>query len=178
MAEPDAPRRVVTGQDEDGRSRIDSDALMTTSAVRPDGSVVTDLWKVAALPTASSAADLVAGEVVGPPPGGLVVKTLLVAPNTGMDAREYDAALARAYGMGEAPLAASGVPGMHRTRTVDVVTVISGEVVLVLETEETTLRPGDSVVQRGTSHAWHNRTTEPCFVVAVMMAADVDSKPA
>lgn len=47
---------------------------------------------------------------------------------------------------------------MHRTRTLDYVVVIQGEVVLVLEDSEVTLRQSDVVVQRGTNHAWENRT--------------------
>jgi len=50
---------------------------------------------------------------------------------------------------------------MHRTSTVDYVVVISGEVVLVLDDSEVTLRQGDVVVQRGTDHAWENRSTVP-----------------
>jgi mannose-6-phosphate isomerase-like protein (cupin superfamily) len=50
---------------------------------------------------------------------------------------------------------------MHRTRTVDYVVVISGEIVLVLDDSEITLRQGDVVVQRGTDHAWENRSSQP-----------------
>jgi mannose-6-phosphate isomerase-like protein (cupin superfamily) len=50
---------------------------------------------------------------------------------------------------------------MHRTRTVDYVVVISGEIVLVLDDSEVTLRQGDVVVQRGTDHAWENRSSQP-----------------
>ncbi|HTC43865.1 MAG TPA: cupin domain-containing protein [Steroidobacteraceae bacterium] len=50
---------------------------------------------------------------------------------------------------------------MHRTRTVDYVVVISGEIVLVLDDSEVTLRAGEVVVQRGTDHAWENRSSEP-----------------
>jgi quercetin dioxygenase-like cupin family protein len=47
---------------------------------------------------------------------------------------------------------------MHRTRTLDYAIVIEGEVVLVLEDSEVLLKKSDVVVQRGTSHAWENRT--------------------
>jgi mannose-6-phosphate isomerase-like protein (cupin superfamily) len=50
---------------------------------------------------------------------------------------------------------------MHRTRTLDYVVVISGEIVLVLDDSEVTLRAGDVVVQRGTDHAWENRAAQP-----------------
>ncbi len=47
---------------------------------------------------------------------------------------------------------------MHRTRTLDYVVVIEGELVLILEDSEVTIAPGEVVVQRGTDHAWENRT--------------------
>ena len=50
---------------------------------------------------------------------------------------------------------------MHRTRTLDYVVVISGEIVLVLDDSEVTLRQGEVVVQRGTDHAWENRSSQP-----------------
>jgi mannose-6-phosphate isomerase-like protein (cupin superfamily) len=47
---------------------------------------------------------------------------------------------------------------MHRTRTLDYVVVIEGELVLILDDSEVVLAPGDVVVQRGTDHAWENRS--------------------
>jgi uncharacterized cupin superfamily protein len=47
---------------------------------------------------------------------------------------------------------------MHRTRTLDYAVVIEGEIVLVLEDSEVTLKKSDVVVQRGTNHAWENRS--------------------
>jgi hypothetical protein len=46
---------------------------------------------------------------------------------------------------------------MHRTKTLDYAVVIEGEVVLILEDSEVTLKKSDVVVQRGTNHAWENR---------------------
>ena len=47
---------------------------------------------------------------------------------------------------------------MHRTRTLDYVVVIEGELVLILDDSEVILKPGDVAVQRGTDHAWENRS--------------------
>jgi uncharacterized cupin superfamily protein len=49
---------------------------------------------------------------------------------------------------------------MHRTKTLDYVVVIEGEVVLVLGDSEVTLKKSDVVVQRGTDHAWENRSNQ------------------
>jgi uncharacterized cupin superfamily protein len=41
---------------------------------------------------------------------------------------------------------------------------MEGEITLVLDTEEVHLQAGDTVIQRGTNHAWSNRSTQPCVV--------------
>ena len=56
---------------------------------------------------------------------------------------------------------------MHQTDTIDIVTVISGEVWAVVETGETLMKPGDTLVQRGTKHAWRNRSDSPCVIASV-----------
>jgi mannose-6-phosphate isomerase-like protein (cupin superfamily) len=62
---------------------------------------------------------------------------------------------------------------MHRTPSVDVVVIISGEVDFILDGgEEVYLLPGDSVVQRGTMHAWRNTGPGPCRVVAFCVGAE------
>jgi mannose-6-phosphate isomerase-like protein (cupin superfamily) len=63
-------------------------------------------------------------------------------------------------------------PGMHRTDTIDFEYVISGEVWLELDDGvEVHLRPGDTVVQNGTRHAWRNKGTEPCRMVVILVGA-------
>ena len=47
---------------------------------------------------------------------------------------------------------------MHRTQTLDYVVVIEGELVLLLSDSEVILKHGSVVVQRGTDHAWENRS--------------------
>jgi len=64
-------------------------------------------------------------------------------------------------------------PGMHKTRSVDYLVIISGEVWLILDEEEVLLKAGDMCVQRGTLHAWSNRSSEPCLLAAVL----VDAQP-
>jgi quercetin dioxygenase-like cupin family protein len=63
-------------------------------------------------------------------------------------------------------------PGMHTTDTIDFEYVISGELWLELDDgEEVHLRAGDTVVQNGTRHAWHNRGAEPCRCVVISIGA-------
>ena len=60
-------------------------------------------------------------------------------------------------------------PLMHRTESVDYGVVIDGEMTLVLDQGEVLLRPGSVVVQRGTNHAWANRSTRPCRMLFVLI---------
>ena len=55
-------------------------------------------------------------------------------------------------------------PYMQRASTLDFCLVLDGEITLVLDTEEVDLTAGDTVVQRGTNHAWSNRSDRPCVI--------------
>ena len=59
---------------------------------------------------------------------------------------------------------------MHRTDTVDYGLVLSGELYAVFENGETLLRPGDVIVQRGTNHAWQNRSDAPTRIAFINMS--------
>jgi mannose-6-phosphate isomerase-like protein (cupin superfamily) len=48
--------------------------------------------------------------------------------------------------------------------------VLEGEISLELDTGEVLLEPGDCVVQRGTRHAWRNRSGGPVKMMAVMVS--------
>ena len=65
-------------------------------------------------------------------------------------------------------------PLMHRTETVDYGIVIEGEITLVLDDSEVLLRPGSVVVQRGTNHAWANRSGRPCRMLFVLVDGTYD----
>ncbi len=63
-------------------------------------------------------------------------------------------------------------PGMHTTDTVDFDVVVSGEVVLELDDgAEVLLKPGDCVIQNGTRHAWHNRSSANCLIAVTLLGA-------
>ena len=55
-------------------------------------------------------------------------------------------------------------PYMQKMRTLDFCLVLEGEIMLVLDTQEVHLQAGDTVVQRGTNHAWSNRSDKPCTI--------------
>lgn len=64
-------------------------------------------------------------------------------------------------------------PGMHTTDTVDFDVVVSGEVVLELDDgAEVLLKAGDCVIQNGTRHAWHNRSSQNCVICVALIGAE------
>jgi hypothetical protein len=168
-------RRVVTGFDGRGKSAIVADSESAARLERPGGATITEIWRADSLPARmDEAGPLAAVEVLSHPPQGLAVRVCTFPPDSAMDAQtsgSYAESIAQSYGPQDAPAEEDAIPGMHATETVDVVTVISGELHVVTETGETVLRSGDSVVQRGTPHAWSNRTDKTTTVVAIMMAA-------
>jgi quercetin dioxygenase-like cupin family protein len=66
-----------------------------------------------------------------------------------------------------------GAAPMHRTLSLDYAAVISGEIVLRLDSgEEKTVRAGEFIVQRGVNHEWINRGKEVCRIMFVMVGAE------
>ena len=63
-------------------------------------------------------------------------------------------------------------PRMHRTKTVDYIILLEGEVTMLLDEGEIDLKPFDVVIQRGTNHAWINRGSKPALAAVVMIDAE------
>ena len=62
-------------------------------------------------------------------------------------------------------------PRNHRTESIDYAVVVSGAITMDLDGKEVDLMQGDVLVQRGTVHNWINRSTEPCVIAFVLIAA-------
>ena len=61
---------------------------------------------------------------------------------------------------------------MHETQTTDYAIVLDGEIWAVMEEGETLLKSGDVLVQRGTNHAWSNRTNTTAAVAFILIGAN------
>ena len=172
---PKRHRRVVTGHDAQGRSvvLIDGESPHGFFLEKAGGLQLTEHWETRSSPADNSGSrdaaeherriEPVSGgsvfRLIEYPPDSVRLKTL--APETffhGMGAKAADAATRKH-------------PGMHKTDTIDYCVVLSGEIWAVLDRGEVLLRAGDVLVQRGTNHAWSNRTEEPCVIAFVLIAA-------
>ncbi|MBF6149485.1 cupin domain-containing protein [Nocardia nova] len=164
-------RVVVTGLDADGRSAVLSDSASGTRAPTPVATL-NDVWQADGLPTRVLADSTLNGAFdLAPPAAGVKVTVCALPPDDEWKgSAEYEAALA-AVGAGSSARGNAEVDGFHETDTVDVITMVSGEIVAVLETAEVVLRQGDTFIQRGTKHAWSNRSDGPAIFVMTMIPA-------
>ena len=113
-----------------------------------------------------------------PPAGGAQIVRFDLAPQSASasvspaEMEKNVAAMFEALGASDARVDTSRNVGMHKTRTVDYVILLSGEVDLILDDGEVHLKPFDIVVQRGTNHAWVNRGTETAQLVGILLDAE------
>jgi quercetin dioxygenase-like cupin family protein len=167
-------RRVVTGHDSKGRAIVISDGLapaVRTNPLRP-GHVSVDLWKTSASPVilAADEPDPTLGpKQIHPPSHGTIVRISEIAPETeAIRNLPPDQARQVFKSMGNEEASTFGRGGrhpfMHRTESIDYAVVLAGEIVLLLDDEDVHLKAGDVVIQRGTNHAWSNRSASPAVV--------------
>jgi hypothetical protein len=168
-----AVRRIVTVDGDDGKSVAIQDgpvADVRTDPARP-GYVAARIWVTDRTPARIKGVrdTLDAPHTLEPPKGGSVCRLVTFPPDDGFSgkvgAREVQAFF---HAMGS-PAASTYSPGaphpyMQKTQTLDFCLVLDGEITLVLDVDEVALKAGDTVVQRGTNHAWSNRSGQPCTV--------------
>jgi len=61
---------------------------------------------------------------------------------------------------------------MHRTETIDYVIVMEGEIEMDMDDSSVKLKAGDTLIQRGTNHAWANRSNKRARVAFVLVDAE------
>lgn len=168
-------RRIVTGHNARGRSMIASDGPsphVLTLPGRPDFAL-TDLWVSGGAPASNAgSADAAKRRItLEPPTNGTIFRVVEFPSDAAAGAFDRQAAF-RAMGAGHAmDPDASRHPGMHKTDTVDYAIVLSGEIWALMDEGETLMRAGDTLVQRGTNHAWSNRSDQPCLVAFILVSA-------
>ena len=178
---PTAFKRVVTGHDPDGMAVILADAAPTRvhKVGGPDGATFFEVWSTRETPAPierRSLEPMETGLVLAPPTHGTRLRVIDFPPETEAVRRQMEAQASAAFHeMGGAEAARSGAgaphPLMHRTQTVDYGIVLEGELTLVLDRGETTVRAGDIIIQQGTNHAWANRSGQRCRVAFVLIDA-------
>lgn len=146
-------RRVVTGHDAQGRSVVLSDGDARVHSLGRPGMSLGDIWATSVYPP-----------VVTPDEPDPIRETLdFTIKQRGTRIRILEST----------PGGEDAEPWMHRTETIDYAYVLEGEMCLLLDDGvEVVLTEGDVVVQRGTNHAWVNRSGKRCRMLFVMMGAE------
>lgn len=158
----DNVRRVVTVIDEKGVSRIESDgAPLVSRRLENAGANIDEVWRFENVPGDIAATGDPEAFSFLSPENGFLVRRVEVPPDS---TRFHDEA--------GAPRVPEPHEGMHQTATIDILQILEGELWCLLDSgEETCLRAGDVIVQRGTVHAWRNRTESPTRYLAIMVTA-------
>lgn len=187
MTEGPRVRRVVTGHDDEGRAVILIDDIAPnsfTSAVIPGfGAAVP--W-LSAHP-ADHIGDLDPVGPGSPTPtfpgiGETVFRIAEFPPDAAYPSDAKDRIFDEIDGKAEAEAGAKHSNGrhfwFHRTDSLDYAIVLEGEITLLVDEGEATLRAGDVAIQRATSHAWSNRTDTVARVAFVLIGTEPRSAEA
>jgi len=175
--------RVVTGHDAQGRSIISSDGPLPTvvEVAAIPGTLFHEVWSTSATPArVDNGPDPSLGALVlSPPARGTRMRFVDIPPDTEEFLASANSKMHEAFSqIGEASASTvqtdSPHPLMHRTESVDYGIVIDGEMTLVLDRGEVALKPGSVVVQRGTNHAWANRSGKPCRMLFILVDGEYD----
>ena len=140
-------RRVVTANDNEGKSEVWIDDFAQNVKVSRSGVTGTVVWTTDTVPPdLSGAEDLGDKEVERPPVRrGTIFRIIEFQPGNTTD--------------------------MHVTQTIDYAIVLKGEIDMRLEKGAVHLVAGDVIVQRGTLHDWVNTGDEVCVIAFILIDA-------
>ena len=167
-------RRILTGVNAAGQSYIAEDGpspAILTMDERP-GYQNANLWRTFGPDASVDAPDTVTQHSgVLPPSKGTVIRVIDIppeSPDPEARRRTAEAVFKNMFNDANHNPDHARHPGMHTTDTIDYAILLQGELVAVMDEDETLMKAGDVLVQRGTSHAWANRSNEMariCFVL-------------
>jgi mannose-6-phosphate isomerase-like protein (cupin superfamily) len=171
-------RRVVTGHSADRKAVVTHDGPAPNVKYRQaSGIYSTLLWMTDESPADNARQDDAADREWGtaPPPSGTIFRIVDFPPPAEIPKSVSSEAVLKEMGITEHPPAhaAARSPFMHRTKSIDYVIVLDGEIDMLLDDSEVHLGAGDVLIQRGTNHAWVNRGTRRCRIAFVL----IDAKP-
>lgn len=168
-------RCLVTGHDAEGLSTVLSDQEIRDGFSRPNrpGVTLRDIWKTYETPASMDRMGLCEEPFqLLPPRSGTAFRVIEFLPEDRARIKELDGVAAfKEMGADSAVDVNARHPFMHKTKTVDYAIVLKGEIYMLLDKEDHLLHAGDVVIQRGTNHAWSNRSAQPCLMAFVLIDA-------
>ncbi|MFN0159930.1 MAG: cupin domain-containing protein [Burkholderiales bacterium] len=168
-------RRLVSADDDQGRSSHIEDApakAVRTVDGRP-GYRSVNIWRTEKSPLTIGAPDSIEShQGILPPKGGGTILRIIdfppEHPDPAVRRQQISATFGSMFHDAKHDKSEGAHPGMHRTETVDYAIVLEGEIYSVMDKDEKLMKAGDVLIQRGTNHAWANRsgkTARICFVL-------------
>ena len=169
---PRSFRRVVTGHNSEGKSIIWKDSAAPTIVEPLPQFALHEMWETKSPADNSLEEDTAIRENKIEPhdPAGTIFRIVEFPPDEVWQDLDIGESF-RAMGSGEAHDGNADNAMMHETQTTDYAIVIDGEIWAVMEEGETKLKAGNVLVQRGTNHAWSNRTDSVATVAFVLVGA-------
>lgn len=172
-------RRIVTGHDDNGRAVILSDGpaphAFESDAIPGFGATVPWITPAGAIDhvTDDDPAALSADIPSFPSPGQTILRIADFPPDAVYPEGSESVIFAEIDGRDAAQAGSEHSGGkhfwFHRTDSLDYAVVLTGEITLLVDEGEVTVRAGDVIVQRATSHAWSNRTDQSARVLFVLI---------
>ncbi len=177
-------RRIVTGHDENGKAIVIADGPtpgVKTTPNRP-GVVFHNIWTTNSTPSRfDGPTETTSVDLPLPPPSDGTVFRVIDFP-TENEVEQVDEETAKKafaeYGAdgalqhGESGQQKKRHAFMHRTDTVDYAICLSGEITMYMDDSEVVMHTGDVMIQRGTNHAWVNKSNEYCTMAFVLIDAE------
>ena len=171
-------RRIVTGHNTNGKSIIKIDGPPARSIGEEIGGLY-EIWNETgiAVDTLSDVDNADSDILLSPPKGGSKFRYFKIMPTPqGVSVEILNQMAEEAFsriGAAHHRIDIARHPAMHKTKTIDYIILLEGDVTLVLDEDEVRLKPFDVVVQRGTNHAWINNGKEPATLIAVLIDRDL-----
>jgi quercetin dioxygenase-like cupin family protein len=164
-------RRIVAIDREAGKSSLVGDTASPDIRLDParPGFALQRMWVVDSFPAKLVYESLHLPHVLVPPEKGSVLNVFTFPPDSAWKGKVGAAEVAAYFKSVGAPGASTYTPEarhpyMQKTKTLDLCIVLEGEIVLVLDTQEVTVKAGEFVINRGVNHAWSNRSGKPAVV--------------
>ena len=171
-------RRLVAGNEAQGRSGVLYDSAVPNYFPRATGTCFYELWTLDQIPT-GIAGNVDAGAagrpfMHSPPAAGAHWRiTYSPAKRRTVASKEEQAKLdAENATGGTQRLDGARHEGMHRTPSIDYAVCLEGERHLVLEDSDVVIRAGDVVIQLGNWHSWDNRSGVPVLMSYIMIGGE------
>ena len=167
-------RRIVTGHNADGKSIIMIDGPPARSIGEEVGGLF-EIWNTDGnqINTLDKIDRADTDVLLSPPKGGTKFRYFVINPTPeGIPKEKLEELAAAAFakiGASQDRVDTTRHPAMHKTKTIDYIILLKGDVTLLLDDDEVQLKPFDVVVQRGTNHAWVNNGKEPALFIAVLI---------